>query len=138
MTRDHPNERQGEFATEYVADEYDLEVENDVTDWYDAVAPSTGTKYEVKSTHQTLASGATGRFRLWEDQHRSLVAAESAEGQTAWYAFVLLDDNDSVQDVVRRKPSTVTGIVGGEWNRAEHDDRGDGQHKVPWYQVFYP
>lgn len=137
MTRDHPNEQQGEFAIEYVANAYDLEVENDVEDWYDAVAPSTGTKYEVKSTHQELASGATGRFRLWEDQHRSLVAAESAEDQTAWYAFVLLDEDGEVEDIARRKPSTVTGIVDG-WNRAEHDDRDSGQHKVPWYQVFYP
>ncbi len=80
--------------------------------------------------HETLASGAAGRFRLWGDQHRSLTAAEGAEGQTAWYAFVLFDESD---DVVRRKSSTVTEIVSGEWNDAGRNGR---QHKVPWDQVF--
>ncbi|WP_167837313.1 hypothetical protein [Halosimplex halophilum] len=83
--------------------------------------------------HETLASGAAGRFRLWEDQHRSLTAAEGAEGQTAWYAFVLFDESD---DVVRRKSSTVTEIVGGEWNETGHAQRDGRQYKVVWNEVF--
>lgn len=133
----YSNERQGRFATEHVADQFDLLVENDVEDWYDAVDESTGTKYEVKSTSQELASGATGRFRLWEDQHRSLTSAAAADGQTAWYAFVLLDDANNVADVARRKPSTVTTIVDRDWNRAEHVERNSRQHKVPWYEVIH-
>jgi len=128
----YSNERQGRFATEAVADRFDLVVENDVAEWYDAVDPSTGTKYECKSTSKELESGATGRFRVWEDQHRSLTTAASADGQTAWYGFVLLDDNGRVEEMVRRKPSTVTKIVGGEWNRAGHSERDSRQYKIPW------
>lgn len=137
MSTRRPNERQGEFAAEVVADEFDLDVENGVEDWYDAVDPSTGTKYEVKSTHRTLESGASGRFRLWEDQHRSLVAAEGADGQTAYYGFVVLEENGEVQNVVRRRPTTVTKIVDGEWNRADHSEREGRQHKIPWYEVVH-
>lgn len=133
-----PNERQGTFAVEIVADVHDLVVDEASAEWYDAVDPSTGTKYECKSTHKTLDSGATGRYRLWYDQHRRLAGRDGQPDATAWYAFVLLDDSGDVVDVVRRKPSTVTTIVheaGGAWNRAGHHDRGDGQHKVPWRQV---
>lgn len=131
------NERQGEFATRQVAEEFGLDVENDVAEWYDAVDPSTGTKFECKSTHQQLEDGATGRFRLWEDQHRSLTSAAAADGQTAWYGFVVLDEDNDVKHLVRRKPSTVTKIVGGEWNRAEHVERKSRQHKVPWYEAIH-
>ncbi|WP_436929114.1 hypothetical protein [Halosimplex halobium] len=90
----------------------------------------------MKSTHETLASGAAGRFRLWEDQHRSLATAEGAEGQTVWDAFLLFDENGDVVDVVRRKPSTVTEIVGGEWNDAGHASRDGRQRKIPWDKVI--
>ncbi|WP_338905229.1 hypothetical protein [Salinibaculum marinum] len=102
--RDTPNERQGAFAEEWVAREYGLDHAPHEADWYDAVHPSTGTKYEVKSTHRTVDNGATGRFRLWEDQHRSLAGAEGSDGQTAYYAFVLLDVDGEVVDVQRRHP----------------------------------
>lgn len=133
--RRYPNERQGAFAERYVAESYGLAHVPNEADWYDCVHPR-GTKYEVKSTHETLASGAAGRFRLWEDQHRSLTAAEGAEGQTAWYAFVLFDEHDDVVDVVRRKPSSVTKIVGGEWNDAGHAGRNGRQHKTPWEDIY--
>lgn len=137
-----PNERQGTFAEEYIADEYGLEHRPDETHWFDCVDPSTGTKYEVKSTTTEYSGeyseGATGRFRLWLDQHRSLVAAQASEDQTAYYAFVLLDTNGKIEDVARRRPTTVTKIVDGDWNRADHADRDSRQHKVPWYEVYYP
>lgn len=131
----YQNEKQGRFAQEYVAQAYDLVVEPDQAEWYDCLNPRNGTKYEVKSTHKTVSGGATGRFRLWADQHRSLVAAASNEGQTAWYAFVLLDSNGEVDDVRRMRPSTVTELVDG-WNQAGHKERDGPQHKLPWTEVF--
>ena len=82
----------------------------------------------------TLSSGASGRFRLWEDQHRSLTASDGQA--TAWYAFVLLSGTGEVVDVRRMKPSTVTEIVGGDWNRADHAERDGRQHKLPADEVF--
>jgi hypothetical protein len=139
MPRSDPNRRQGAFAERYVAESYDLDHRPNEADWYDCVHPR-GTKYEVKSTTETYSGeysdGATGRFRLWEDQHRSLTAAEGSEGQTAWYAFVLLDTDGEVVDVVRRKPSTVTEIVAGNWNQAGHAERNGRQRKLPWPEVM--
>jgi len=126
----HPNERQGTFAEEYVANSYGLEHAPGEADWYDAVHPERGTKYEVKSTH------TGGRFRLWEGQVRSLVASD---GQgTAWIAFVLLDANGNVVDVQRRKPSTVLQLVNdrGGFNRAGHQERDSRQHKLPEEEVM--
>lgn len=125
--------RQGAFAEQLVASIHDLEHRPDETDWYDAVNPRTGTKYEVKSTHQELESGAPGRFRLWRDQHRSLVASDAAG--TAWYTFVLLSSGGDVLDVQRRRPSTVTRLV-ESWNRAGHGERDGPQYKLPWPQVM--
>ena len=144
MTTDYPNERQGAFAEEYVANSYDLEHVPNVSEWYDCVHPFTGTKYEVKSTEKRIGDDypADGRFRLWEDQHRSLAGAEGAENQTAYYAFVLLDDGGDVVDVQRRHPSTVTRILdertddGSPWNQAGHTERDGAQYKLPYTEVF--
>ena len=86
-----PNEEQGMDATYEAAREYGLEPETEAADWYDAVDPETGAKYEVKSTVVSYSGeyseGAPGRFRLWEDQHVSLTAANNSG--TAWYVFIL-------------------------------------------------
>jgi hypothetical protein len=39
-------------------------------------------------------------------------------------------------DVVRRKPSTVTTIVAGNWNAAGHAERNGRQRKLPWPKVM--
>jgi hypothetical protein len=127
------------FATEVVADVYDLEVDVASADWFDAVNPRTGAKYEVKSTHRELDNGAEGRFRLWEDQHVSLVHADASG--TAWYAFVLLESDGEVAEVRRMQPSTVTDIVkdvggGSAWSLAKHREREGHQKKVPWEYIF--
>lgn len=125
------------FAELLVAELYDLIHDND-QEWFDAVATN-GTKYEVKSAHRFVGNGAQGRFRVWEDQHRSLTAASAAADQTAWYAFVLFEDDQPI-DVRRMQPTTVTSIVhddGGSWNRAGHSQREGAQHKIPWKQVLY-
>jgi hypothetical protein len=132
LSRRPANRRQGDFAVEVVADEYGLVVDQHSAEWYDAVHPSSGAKYEVKSTHRELASGEPGAFRLWKDQHRSLAAA-TARG-VAWYAFVLLDENDDVDDLVRVKPSTIAKRI-DDWNQAGHADREGPQKKLPWTEV---
>jgi hypothetical protein len=137
MSRKRKSKVQGDnfdgFAESLVAEEYGLSELTD-SDWYDCVLRSTGTKYEVKSTSSRIRSGP-GRFRLWEQQHRSLT---TAEGQNAaWYAFVLLDLDDGVVRIQRRRPSTVTGIINGRggWNRSGHQSKGR-QHKLPIDEVF--
>lgn len=116
--------RQGERAEKFVAREYDLD-HTPEADWYDCINPRTGTKYEVKSAEKGR------RFRLWENQHRSLTAAEGQNA--AWYVF-LVDGGD----MRRVKPSTVTQWVNqrGGWNRAGHDRRDGRQHKLPISEVF--
>jgi hypothetical protein len=135
VPRRRANEEQGRFATNLVADQYDLEVDTETADWYDAINPRTGAKWEVKSTHKELASGEPGRFRLWRDQLLSLRAAD-ARG-TGWMAFVLFDESDDVVAVQRRKPATVARQVRerGGWNEAGHAKRGGPQHKLPWMEV---
>ncbi len=129
------NEAQGEFATEHVADVFNLVVENEIEDWYDAINERTGTKHECKSTRRELSNGRPGRFRLWEDQIASLEASDRTA--TAWVTFVLLDQGGDVVAVQRRKPTTVRKIVEkrGGWNRAGHDQRSGRQHKLPWPEV---
>ncbi|MCD2199093.1 hypothetical protein LPA44_04160 [Halobacterium sp. KA-4] len=123
----------GSTATHAVAERYGLEVES--RPWYDAVSP-TGTKYEVKATSRALADGSTGRFRLWEEQHRSLTASD-AQG-TSWYAFVLLSQSGDVRRIQRRKPSTVTRLVNerGGWYDAGHEGKDGRQFKLAHDAVF--
>ena len=140
-----PNEDQGMDATFEVAQREGLEPDTETADWYDAVDPETGTKYEVKSTVESYSGeysdGAPGRFRLWEDQHISLVNANNS-GE-ARYAFVLYDQpgpDGEVVDVAILEPSEVTELVNeigdGEWNLSGHRQRQSRQQKVPWTEVF--
>lgn len=117
----------GATATRAVAERYNLTV--DSAPWYDAVS-DTGTKYEVKATSRQLADGSTGRYRLWESQHRSLVASDAQA--TAWYAFVLLTRSGQVMAIQRRRPSTVTQLVNerGGWYDAEHTGMDGRQFKL--------
>lgn len=126
-----------EFAELLVATMFDLEHTADDVEWYDARNPRTGTKFEVKSCAIDRVKGGTGRFRLWESQHRSLVASDAAG--TAWYVFVLFDGSGGIVDTRRCRPSTVTQFVrsdGGSWNRAGHADRDGRQHKVHYSDIF--
>ncbi|SFH07667.1 hypothetical protein SAMN04488063_0105 [Halopelagius inordinatus] len=142
--RMNANESQGMDATHRAAAEFGLEVDTETADWYDAVGP-TGEKYEVKSTVEEYSGeysdGDPGRFRLWEDQHVSLVHADASG--TAFYVFVLFDEpgvDGDVVDMKRLRPSEVTEIVNdvgdGEWNLAKHPERRSRQQKVPWTAVF--
>lgn len=142
----YPNERQGTFAEEFVANEYGLAHAPNEAEWYDCVDESTGTKYEVKSTHRVIDTrdpdefvGGDGRFRLWYDQHRKLAARDGQKGSAAWYAFVLLDDAGDVIDHRRMHPTTVTPLVRdllGGWDVANHEQRQSEQQKIPWPAVF--
>jgi len=131
---DGRNSDRGATAAHAVADRYGLEIES--TPWYDAIHPETGTKYEVKATSRRLDDGSTGRFRLWEGQHRSLVASDAQA--TAWYAFVRLSQSGDVLDVQRRRPSTVTRLVRerGGWYDAGHEGKDGRQFKLAHDAVF--
>jgi hypothetical protein len=135
MTTRHPNRQKGTKAAQLVASEYDLEVDEQTAEWFDAVNPRTGSKYEVKSTKARIGDDYPndGRFRLWEDQHRSLLASDAAG--TAWYVFVLFDDNGGVEDMRRMRPSTVSALV-PTWNQSGHQDRQSRQYKLPWPEVM--
>lgn len=137
----HPNRRQGEAAEKHVASKGGLAHCPDEADWYDNRNPRTGTKHEVKSTHEEIEGAHNpddeGEFRVWSDQHNSLRASDAAG--VAWYDFVLLDDDGNVVDHVRRKPSTVSKIVreNGGWKPAGHAERGDAmQCRIPHSEVF--
>lgn len=124
-----------ELAEDLVVDEFGLEV--DRVDWYDAVHPNTDAKTQTKSTSSTVGQSypGDGRFRVWEEQHRSLT---TSEGQAvAWYAFVLLHEDEGEIWIRRMKPTTVTQIVRerGGWNASGHSSY-DRQHKIPWPEVF--
>lgn len=128
-------------AEELAAEVLNLQHAPDEHFWYDVRAPSTSsrpTKGEVKSAHRDVGEHypAAGRFRVRRDQHRSLVASD-AQG-TAWYVFVLIDEDTGEVVFQRRRPSTVTQIIDerGGWNRAGHDEF-DHQHKLPIETVMY-
>ncbi|MWG36942.1 hypothetical protein [Halomarina oriensis] len=137
--RGRANEDRGRFAEEAVAEHYGVTHAPDVTDWYDCINESTGTKFEVKSTVEELASGRSGRFRVWEDQTVSLIASDR-QG-TAWVVFVLFDRRERIVAVRRVRPSTVARLVhadGGDWNLAGHSERDGRQHKIAWDDVIRP
>ena len=123
------------LAEEIAAAVYGFTHQPDDAEWYDGVLESTGTKYEVKSTHSEIGSSysANGRFRPRRDQLRS-VRASDASG-VAWVVFVLYDHNGGVVRLRRMKPSTVQRTLVDSWNDAGHADF-QKQHKVPFGQVF--
>ncbi len=126
--RSHQDTDRGRFGEDYVRRRDDLEAcpEND---WCDLLNPRTGSKHEVK------VSLPNRRFRIWEDNHRSLTASD---GQgTAWYHFVVVTSSGNVVDERKAKPSTITRIVNerGGWNRSGHA-RGSRQHKIPVGELF--
>jgi len=130
-----PNRQKGHKAVEIVADEFGLDVDTESAYWFDAVLPTTGTKYEVKSTSVEIGDEyrEEGRFRLWADQHKRLLEAD--RNGTAWYAFVLFDGAGRVENIQRRRPTTVSKIV-DHWNTSKHKKRRSKQHKVPWSEIM--
>jgi hypothetical protein len=138
----------GAFAEVLVAELFDVR-RVDEADWYDLRHPDRGTKYEVKAAQTTIDGEdpdsyveVPGRFRVWKGQTRSLINASAAEGQTAWYVFVLLDSSGDPLELRRVKPSTVWRWVteefgSGGWDESGHasEDR-DLQQKLPVGVVF--
>ena len=121
--RSHKDNRRGLDGEDYVARRFELE-ECPENDWCDLVNPRTGTQWEVKVCQPNR------RFRLWEDNHRSLTASDGQK--TAWYYFIVVSKNGNIVDTQKRKPSTITRIVRerGGWNESGHE-RGSRQHKLP-------
>jgi len=125
-----------ELAERLVAEQWGLEGLSLDAEWWDLRHPDRPTKYEVKSTSSTVGEkyAGDGRFRVWKTQTESLVRSDAQA--TAWYAFVLFDEDAGLLRIQRRRPSTVRDIVEnrGGWNRSGHESMGP-QHKLPFNEV---
>lgn len=122
-----------QLAEQIVAREFKTARGDVDAEWYD-LRTDAGAKYEVKSTSSEIRSGP-GRFRLFEGQTRSLIRSDAQA--SAFYAFVLFDEDAGLLRITRRKPSTVLDLVNelGGWNKSGHESMGR-QHKLPYTEVF--
>lgn len=123
-----------------IVEDGDLVHEND-DPWWDARNPRTDAKHEVKSVTEEIDGRdkdayvpTPGRIRLWEDQTRSLNAYDA--DQTGWIDFLLLDEQGTPQDHVRRKPGTILSLVNelGGWDDSGHSK--GRQKKIPFPVIF--
>jgi hypothetical protein len=100
------------------------------------LATDSGSIAEVKSALSELANGNPGRFRLFKEQHDSLVR-EDRDG-SAFYIFVLfsLEGREPEALMKRKNPADVGYQIGarGGWNRSGH--QSGLQHKLPIDAVF--
>jgi hypothetical protein len=135
----------GDVEEQIVAESFDLlDVSGDDAEDADLRNPRTEARYEVKSANATVGSGEVdgrqttepGRFRLWEDQHRSIVGYDAQPELAGWYVFVRCDRQGTPQVMRRVEPSTVTKLVDGGWNDASHEGRDARQYKLPIGEVF--
>ena len=126
--RSHEDNDRGLRGEDWIAVRDDLDP-CPANQWCDLVNPRTGAKHEVK------VAAPERRFRIWEDNHRSLTASDGQN--VAWYHFLVMDSDGRVVDSRRMKPSTVTRIVRerGGWNTSGHA-RGSRQHKIPVGEIF--
>lgn len=139
------SEGAGDLEEMIVAESFDLlDVSGDDAEDADLRNPRTEARYEVKSANATVGAGLVdgeqttepGRFRLWEDQHRSLVGYDAQPDLAGWYVFVYSDAQGTPQVMRRVEPSTVTKLVDGQWNDASHEGRDARQYKLPIGEVF--
>ena len=125
----------GETAERLVSNEYQgfsrFGVEN-----FDVSDNKTGKLGEVKSTATTLASGNSGRFRLWKDQHTKLVKADRVG--TARYVFVLFDveSRPVTARMVERVPARVGHQIAGRGGFYSSGHPKGEQYKLPIDAVF--
>lgn len=127
----------GALAERLVASEYQS-LRDDGDNDADHDLEGSNTRAEVKSTFTEIGNSfpASGRFRLWQQQHEPLV--EFDRDHVAWYVFVLYTfrGDDVIALMKRRKPAKVGRQVGarGGWNRSGHPK--GRQHKLPHSAVF--
>jgi|GEM_PF-2184495 hypothetical protein len=123
----HQHNDRGRRGESYVRRRDDLEASE--VDWCDLRNPRTNSAHEVKVCEPNR------RFRIWEDNHRSLT---TADGQNAaWYHFLVVTDGGNVIEERRMKATTVTKLVRerGGWNESGHE-RGSRQLKIPESEIF--
>lgn len=126
--RRHEDTDRGYNGEQWVKQQYDLERCPD-TRWCDLQNPRTGARHEVK------VALPNRRFRVWKDNHRSLVSSNAAG--TAWYDFLVMSRSGRITDHRRMQPTTVSRIVDelGGWNESGHA-RGSYQKKIPVAAIF--
>lgn len=128
MPVNESNEARGRRGEEFACDQFGLERRPDIQ-WYDAVNPRTGAKYEVKTALPDRM------FRFWRDQHHSLSGANGRG--TGWYVLIIMDDNGDIKRWRRVKPQTVARVIRerGGFNKQTHR-RDQQQKKVPTTEFF--
>jgi hypothetical protein len=139
------HEAPGDLEESIVAEAFGLlDVSGDAAEDADLRNADTEARYEVKSANAVVDAGVVdgtqttepGRFRLWEDQHRSIVGYDSQPDRTGWYVFLRSDADGLPLQIRRVEPSTVTKLVDARWNDASHEGRDARQYKLPIDDVF--
>lgn len=122
------NAQQGESIEQYRARErggdHTPDEWFDVLDGFDVI--------EVKSTQKTLASGRSGRWRLWRKQHEKMVE------QNGEYDLVVIDD-DEIWREVTLSAAEVDDIIsenGLSWTDAGNHGMPSEQVKIPWHYAI--
>jgi hypothetical protein len=120
--------RYGSLAESHVIDRYNLEPEHDR--YHDAVDPSNGKPWEIKAAMRELASGESGRFRLFESQHDQL------EEERGRYAFVAYRPRGRGIQVLETRVIDARSMS-LEYGPSEHGSPNrDRQTKIPVGEVF--
>lgn len=101
--------------------------------WFDVENPD-GSPTEVKSARQTLASGRSGRFRLWLDQHANL------KDHGGDYDLVLTADDRTVAEVTV-EPEEIDEVIDEHdltWAQSGDHPKGNRQIKLVWSHIIDP
>lgn len=118
------------FGERLAADAYNYSTQRASN--FDAARES-GAVIEVKSTTHRYGNGRRGRFRLYQEQHERLTAAD--RNGSAWYVFVLFHMDRGPRGTAymkRQDPAHVGRVVAGRggWNGPRDE------HQLPWRSVF--
>lgn len=125
--RSQNSARYGSLAEQQMADRYDLDLDRE--HWRDAIGPD-GRPWEIKATMRERASGETGRFRLFKQQHDKLLDAGG------FYAFVVYRPHGRGIRVLDQRAVRASEIS-VDWGPSEHmSPNRDRQTKLPIREVF--
>jgi hypothetical protein len=117
-------------ARDHFTDEFGVVLRDATEGPVDAVTPSTGAGWNLKSAVTQIKSGENGRFTFWEDDHDP--------NQITWYAFAVYNRDMQVIMVKRMKFDTVTEMLEsrGGWNTVNHRLKPGRRARVAWPVVI--
>lgn len=119
--------RYGQLAERRAADRYGFDLVHN--EWRDGCYQN-DTPVQVKAAQVERSSGAEGRFRLWEADHRKL------KRRGGYYVFVAYRPHGNgirVVEMVRKRPGDVP--IGGFYGSGSHP-HGNRQAKVAVSSIF--